>query len=483
MKCALRYTQAMSAPLYADADRWMDRDDSPAGGRTVRGLIAPAMALPKRFLNFISTTPGILTIISFLLVAAILAAGGAMALSSTWRQNDLNTLVSRTEPLSNAAQELFNSLSVADSAATTEFLETKEQNSTQSQSYDRHIANASQEIIKASAGIDNVDSREMELVLQLQTDLPRYVELVSEASANDRFRNPVGVSYLTQASHLMQRTMLPAAEELYTITSKQVSEQQRHVISPMWFPLSGLIAAAVLLIIAQLWLSANTNRVFNIGYLIATMLMVIALLVASISAGWTWKAGTNWIQSSMGPLETLTQQRIAAQQARTGEALGLVQRSYGDDNQEEFSRTIARIDNELEAIRDSVVSPHRIVLAREHLQKWDAAHAVMVYELQHGNFKAASAAALGSPSDDDQQAVVANSNRSPKDVRLDLRTSYTLFDEELQELISESREQLRDVLTAGQSAAQRTATIVAIMTAVAAIATLAGTRPRVREYL
>ena len=281
----------------------------------------------------------------------------------------------------------------------------------------------------------------------------------------------------------MQRTMLPAAEELYTITSKQVSEQQRHVISPMWFPLSGLIAAAVLLIIAQLWLSANTNRVFNIGYLIATMLMVIALLVASISAGWTWKAGTNWIQSSMGPLETLTQQRIAAQQARTGEALGLVQRSYGDDNQEEFSRTIARIDNELEAIRDSVVSPHRIVLAREHLQKWDAAHAVMVYELQHGNFKAASAAALGSPSDDDQQAVVANSNRSPKDVQLDLRTSYTLFDEELQELISESREQLRDVLTAGQSAAQRTATIVAIMTAVATIATLAGTRPRVSEYL
>ena len=167
MKCVLRYNQAMSAPLYADADRWMDRDDSPTGGRTVRGLIAPAMALPKRFLNFISTTPGILTIISFLLVAAILAAGGAMALSSTWRQNDLNTLVSRTEPLSNAAQELFNSLSVADSAATTEFLETKEQNSTQSQSYDRHIANASQEIIKASAGIDNVDSREMELVLQL----------------------------------------------------------------------------------------------------------------------------------------------------------------------------------------------------------------------------------------------------------------------------------------------------------------------------
>src|SRR5699024_5975731 len=103
---------------------------------------------------------------------------------------------------------------------------------------------------------------------------------------------------------------------------------------------------------------------------------------------------------------TLTQQRISAQRARTGEALGLVQRSYGDDNQEEFSKTIARIDNELESIRDSVVSPHRIVLAREHLQKWDAAHAVMVYELQHGNFKAASAAALGSPSDDDQQAVV-----------------------------------------------------------------------------
>src|SRR5699024_11870230 len=123
-----------------------------------------------------------------------------------------------------------------------------------------------------------------------------------EASANDRFRNPVGASYLTQATRLMQKTMLPAAEELYTITSKQVSEQQRHVISSMLFPLSGLIAAVVLLIIAQLWLSANTNRVLNIGYLIDTMLMVIALLVATISACWTWKAGTHWIPSSTGPL-------------------------------------------------------------------------------------------------------------------------------------------------------------------------------------
>lgn len=107
----------------------MDRDDLQSDSpRTVLGIFAPAMEAPKRFLNFISTTPGILTIVSTMIVIAILAAGGAMTLSSTWRQEDLNTLITRTEPLSNASQELFNSLSVVDSAATTGFLEAKHPN-------------------------------------------------------------------------------------------------------------------------------------------------------------------------------------------------------------------------------------------------------------------------------------------------------------------------------------------------------------------
>ena len=169
----------MPAHLSSDADRWMDRDDLQSDSpRTVLGIFAPAMEAPKRFLNFISTTPGILTIVSTMIVIAILAAGGAMTLSSTWRQEDLNTLITRTEPLSNASQELFNSLSVVDSAATTGFLEAKTSERASTEYFQEEVNAASRAVIQAASGIDQIDSREMELVLEIQTLLPRYMELV-----------------------------------------------------------------------------------------------------------------------------------------------------------------------------------------------------------------------------------------------------------------------------------------------------------------
>ena len=483
----------------------MDRDDLQSDSpRTVLGIFAPAMEAPKRFLNFISTTPGILTIVSTMIVIAILAAGGAMTLSSTWRQEDLNTLITRTEPLSNASQELFNSLSVVDSAATTGFLEAKTSERASTEYFQEEVNAASRAVIQAASGIDQIDSREMELVLEIQTLLPRYMELVSEAKVNDRARNPVGAAYLTQASALMQDHILPAAEELYTSTSKQGGKKQRHVVAPMWFPISGLVAAVIILIIMQFWLAAKTNRTINIGYLASSVLMVIALLIAGISAGMTYSQGTKGVQSSMMPLERLTQQRISAQQARTGEALGLVQRNYGDDSQSLFSHKVSTIDTELESLRDLVSDPSRIDRARESLKDWDSAHATMVYQLQRSDFNKAIDSALGTDlyaedDDADESGESGRTQGSGNPTRTDrakgtdksdsadrassTRTSYTEFDRELQDMIKDARAQVQEALLSSRTAAEVTATAVLILTILAAGCSIAGIRPRLQEYL
>ena len=214
---------AMPPVTAFEADRWMDSDEHPTGrGSSFKGFVNPALEAPRRFLKFASTSPGLLTIVSTILVLAILAAGGAMVYSSQNRQAQLNTLVNQTEPLSDAAQELFNSLSVADSVATTSFLR-KSTTDAATRDYDAAMSSASTSIIRATSGIDDIESREMELVLQIQNSMPDYLKLMSNAQTHDRMRNPVGASYLAQASTLMQETMLPAAQELYSRTSEEVS--------------------------------------------------------------------------------------------------------------------------------------------------------------------------------------------------------------------------------------------------------------------
>lgn len=448
-----------------DGDRWMDED---ALSETSRRLyfIAPLMEAPRRFFRFISTTPGLLTMVSILLVTAILAAGGAMAASSDKRQAGISTLVNSSEPVAFAAQELYNSLSVADAIATTGFLSDPSQSADTRESYRKALDTASRAVIRASNGSDP-SSREMALILSIQEKLPSYVSLITEAGANNRQGYPLGAAYITQSSSLMQESLLPAAAELYVRTSSSVVFQQHQLTRPSWFALSGLVAAVILLIIAQFWLAAWSNRRINAGYGIATVLMSFALIWAGGSAISTVYGGGNGVAGTTQPLQTLTSLRIGVQQARSTEVLGLVQRDYASGNQTEFSDRIATIDAQLEELRSTKASQDtktRIDDARESLRTWDNAHAKMVSMLRLGDYNDAIQATVG----DDANGV---------------SKSFTALDSELESLINESRDELRSYLSDAGGAASRINLIVLILSALSILCVIQGTRPRLQEYL
>ncbi|MBC2681324.1 hypothetical protein [Corynebacterium anserum] len=450
-----------------DADRWMDRETTRSTQpKSLLGVAVAAGRVPKRLYRFIFTAPGLMTLIAGLVVTAILAAGGAMVYSSSIRQNEINTLINQTEPLANSSQELFSSLSTADSLATTGFLKQGSSVSESEAEYTKAVQDATNAILRASHGIEDVSSREMEIVLIIQEQLPKYITLVAQAQTNDRVRNPVGASYLTEASSLMQNSLLPKAQELYSLTSGQVSTGQRELRTPMWFPLSGLVAAVIILLIMQFWLAARSHRRINVGYVAATGLMLIALLWASGSAGYTWTTGNQEVDGGAQPLGQLTQARISAQQARTDEALGLVQRDYSVSRQQNFSNRMTEINQILEKTRDEVDSPGRSDKAREALRLWDKSHATLLYHMQNGE---------SGSSTDSTPASGDNPEYS--------EPSYSTLDSQLQELISELRENLRDTLMSSQKVATRVTLVVTILTVIAAICVLAGTRPRLREYL
>ena len=176
----------------------------------------------------------------------------------------------------------------------------------------------------------------------------------------------------------------------------------------------------------------------------------------------------------MRPLEQLTAVRISVQQSRTQEALGLIQRDYGEDRQQEFSEAMSDIDGKLESLRSQVSHPEHIDTAREALRSWDASHAKMVSELQNGRYTEALAAALDTNVPDGEKKV-HNSGEDTSD--------YTIVDKEMQELISSTRTELRDTLVEGRTAAGRVTNLVLALTVVSALCVIGGTRPRLQEFL
>ncbi|MCM3797013.1 hypothetical protein M3690_27710, partial [Priestia megaterium] len=130
----------------------------------------------------------------------------------------------------------------------------------------------------------------------------------------------------------------------------------------------------------------------------------------------------------MQPLQELTQARITSQQARTDEALGLVQRDYDMRRQETFSLRMTQISQALENSRDVVESPARVDNAREALRLWDSAHAGMLYQMNNGHYNEALKISFETSSDPKSSGP-----------------NYAILDSELQALISDQREDLRDL--------------------------------------
>ena len=115
------------------------------------------------------------------------------------------------------------------------------------------------------------------LVRSIQRDLPLYVAFMERAKVNQRLGNPVGVSYMSEASSMMRERMITSANTLFALTQRQVAVEMVRLNAPQWVPLSGLVAALLLLAGAQWWLWRTFRRRWNKGFVAATAAMVMTM--------------------------------------------------------------------------------------------------------------------------------------------------------------------------------------------------------------
>ena len=411
---------------------------------------------------FVNTTPG--RILAIGAVLAMLGVLSAFAISTTIteRQQQLTNVLDHTEPMAFAAGQLYTTLSVADAAAATALISGTEPQAVR-QRYEQAITDAAVALTRASSGL--TDPALVELLGRPNAQLAVYTGLIETARTNNRVGNPVGSSYLSEASALMQQTILPDAQRLYEATSARVdAETTTSAKSPA--PVIIVVASTLLFgAFAHRWLARHTKRRVNVGLVIgglaiAVMIIWVGTALAISTAG--SRAAKNTAAES---LRTVTSLAITAQQARADETLALIRRGDEDVRKRSYYQRVDQMRTELNdyLARKNTVDTSGLAQADQLLQKWRQADERIDDYIKVGNYRAATQVALGTGDDDSTPA-------------------FDKLNDALSQGIQESRKQLRNDISSARRVLSGTTVGGAMLSVGAALAVALGLWPRLSEY-
>ena len=354
---------------------------SPAPGNTGPGSAGAGLtarrAAGRRRLGFprASTTPGKVRLIRAGLVAACLAWGALAALMVSQHASAAREATATSEPLSLAAQQVYQSLADADVTASTGYLYGRTPPFAYRQRYQRDIAAASADLkaVTAAAGGGSAIGASLST---LSADLPVYTGYVEDGQTYNSLGYPAGGSFLEVASEEMHLTLLPAAREVYAYENARLTAASAQATG---LPLAAVTLAAALVVgfllyRSQRWLSRRTHRTLNVGLLLASAAGAVALIwmAAALLGGRADLVRATGHGST--PAETLAQADIAALQARGDETLNLISRTGDTDFQSDFRTAQERLSALLSSAegRSAASAAGSVTAARREATSWFA---------------------------------------------------------------------------------------------------------------
>lgn len=413
------------------------------------------------------TSPGKLFLIMLALIVSCVTVGWYASDTLDNRTSTLEGMIVETEPLAEASQVLYSSLSIADAAANTAFisgggLEPPELR----QRYNDAIATSGQALVQSVSGasIDNARIREDLAILASQ--IPVYTGLIESARINNRLGNPVGSAYLGEASNMMQSTILPAAERLYTERADAIGDARTNFTSPPWGVYVALVLVLTAMVATHVYVARRSRRRFNVGLLSGVGFLVIGLLWLLVGGLLSVNATSNAENRGAGPLRELTSARILIQQARSDETLSLVRRGDQESLEASYADATAQISALLDEYRDDErkdVAEDSGDDALDALAMWRDAHAAMLERTNAGDFNGATAIAVGDNPDGSAAA-------------------YSKLDTALVEGITDTRMTFRDDINTARVVIGYAGLGILLLGTAAAVAATIGLFPRIREY-
>jgi hypothetical protein len=398
------------------------------------------------------------------IILGTLGVLSAFATSTTidHRQQALTTVLDATEPLSFAAGQLYTTLSVADAAAATAFIAGAEPRPVR-QRYEQAITDAAVALTHASSGL--TDQPMQDLLGRINANLAVYTGLVETARTNNRAGNPVGSSYLSEASSLMQDTILPDAQRLYQETSSRVDSEttaSTRIPAPVIFVVAATIVFGAF---THRWLGRRTRRRVNVGLVAGGLAILIMVIWVGTALAISTAGSRSAKDTAAESLKTVTNLAITAQQARADETLSLIRRGDEDIRKQSYYQRIDTMQEQLADYlqRHDSIDKTDLKNADELLAKWRAADERINAYISVGNYQAATQVALGTGEDDSTPA-------------------FDKLEATLNKGLQESRNQLRrDIQSARRVLAGATVGGVVLSLGAAAAVAL-GLWPRMGEY-
>ena len=411
---------------------------------------------------FANTTPGRIGVIGLILATLGILSAFAISTTITERQNQLTEVLDNTEPLAFSAGRLYTTLSIADAAAATAFIARTEPRAVR-QRYEQAITDASVSITRASSGL--TDPPLVDLLGRLNAQLAVYTGLIETARTNNRVGNPVGSSYLSEASALMQDKILPDAQRLYEATSARVdaeTTESTKIPAPVIIVVTATLAFGAF---AHRWLAQRTKRRVNIGLVAGGLAISVMIVWVGTALTLSTVGSRSAKNTAADSLRTVTNLAITAQQARADETLSLVRRSDEELRKRSYFQRVDDMRQQLAEYlaRKDTVDKSGLAQADELLVKWRQADERINDYINVGNYQAATQVALGTGEDDSTPA-------------------FDKLNDALSEGIQESRKQLRHDILQARRVLSGTTVGGAALSVGAAVAVALGLWPRMSEY-
>ena len=326
-------------------------------------------------------------------------------------------MVAVSEPLSLDAEQIYQSLSDADATAANAFLSGGLEPAAARQRYNADIAQAAIHVEAASAlvgasaartGLPSHPQNQATVagsatgddLATLSAGLPVYSGEVETGRADNRLGLPLGAAYLREASELLRGTLLPAASDIYTQQSRQLTSASAQATGLPFM----VVAIAIGLVIGFVlyrswrWLTRRTHRRVNYGLLVAGVAGLISLV---------WLAGAfaigraemlHALQQGSAPAEAFARADVPALQAHADESLTLIDDSGDDAYQKDFVIQQQRLGpgpgTLLAAVQAPPGSGVSVSAVAAEAQAWYQAHASLRAQDDAGNHLAAVQSAL-----------------------------------------------------------------------------------------
>jgi hypothetical protein len=412
------------------------------------------------------------TVGSALAVLAVLF--GALTVTQVVQSSTAaDSVVNHSQPLSDDAAQIFHSLADADTTAATGFLQAGNETAAVQQQYNADIANAATLLAQAAASTSAADPGQQQ-IQQLNAQLPVYTGLVDTARADDRQGLPLGGAYLRYASGQLQNTMLVEAQSLYQAETARLHRDYADAEALPWAAIGlGLVVAGAL-VWAQIRLFRRTNRVFNLGLVLATGATLVSLVwltaAQSVAAADLGDSNTR----GAAPLQVLNEARIKALQCRGAENLNLVARGSTDTYENAWTKASAQLAGAggylvqaagMTATDAAALGP--VQAAQASFTTWQQRHDAAKTAGDAGSYSTAVDDTIGAPGQASTQTTSA---------------AFTQLDNQLSAAIRQERTNFHRLADAGRGDTALLAEGAGALAVLAAAAALLGINRRAAEY-